>query len=55
MREGETGYLCSDGVLRTKQELFARMPLLRFEQWGLYLIADEYVWLTEEERARVQG
>ncbi len=55
MRDEETGYLCSDGVFRSKQELFERMPLLRFEQWGLYRIEDEFVWMTEEERASVQG
>jgi hypothetical protein len=42
--------MCSDGVERTKQELFEMMPLLRFEDWQLVHTPDGYRW-----RQRVQG
>lgn len=55
MRDGETGYLCSDGVFRSKQELFERMPVLRIDNWGCYRTALGFVWMTDEEYALVQG
>ena len=42
--------MCSDGVERTKQELFELMPVLRFEDWGCYRKDGGYVW-----EKRVQG
>lgn len=36
----------------TKQELWERMPIIRFENWGMYYVPESgtYEWMTEEER-----
>ena len=44
----EDKFMCSDGVWRTKQELFERMPVMRWDDWNCYLRDGELVWEHDE-------